>query len=146
MPSGEPGGGGGPGDLGDELLERSRPGRGRHRIPPKSVTKVPVSCVEQGRWNYRGRNFQPSPHHAAHSIRKMNVMHHKETLKSRQGYRSDQGQVWAHVAHMSHAMDAPTPTGAMHGVYEQKKSSFEEFGKKPINLPPVPADNARVPK
>jgi len=31
---------------------------------------------------------------------------------------------------MSHAMDAPTSTGAMHDVYEQKKSSFEEFGKK----------------
>src|SRR3990172_4019865 len=76
------------------------------------------------------REFQRSPHHAAHSIRKMNVMHHKETLKARQGYRSDQGQVWAHVAHMSHAMNAPTPTGAMHDVYEQKKSSFEEFTKK----------------
>ena len=99
-------------------------------IPPKSVTKIPVSCVEQGRWDYRGKNFQRSPHHAAHSIRKLNVMHHKETLKSRRGYGSDQGQVWANVANMSHAMDAPTPTGAMHDVYEQRKSSFEEFGKK----------------
>ena len=71
-------------------------------------------------------------------------MHHKETLKARQGYRSAQGEAWSHVAHMSHAMNAPTPTGAMHDVYEQKKSSFEEFGKYPINLPPVPADNARV--
>jgi flavodoxin len=99
-------------------------------LPPKSVTKVPVSCVEQGRWGYRGRTFGRSPHHAAHSIRKMNVMHHKETLKSRQGYRSDQGKVWEHVACMSHAMEAPTATGAMHDVYEQKKSSFEEFVKK----------------
>jgi hypothetical protein len=99
-------------------------------IPPKSVTKIPVSCVEQGRWNYRGRNFRRSPHHAAHSIRRLNVMHHRETLKSRQGYRSAQGEVWEHVACMSHAMNAPTPTGAMHDVYEQKKSAFEEFGKK----------------
>jgi hypothetical protein len=99
-------------------------------IPPKSVTKVPVSCVEQGRWGYRGRTFGRSPHHAAHSIRKLNVMHHKETLKARQGYRSEQGKVWEHVACMSHAMDAPSATGAMHDVYEQKKSSFEEFGKK----------------
>ncbi|GAB4370628.1 MAG: hypothetical protein Kow00128_17830 [Deltaproteobacteria bacterium] len=99
-------------------------------IPPKSVTKIPVSCVEQGRWGYRGRTFGRSPYHAAHSIRKLNVMHHKETLKMRQGYRSDQGGVWRHVAEMSHAMDAPTATGAMHDVYEQKKSTFEEFGKK----------------
>jgi len=99
-------------------------------LPPKSVTKIPVSCVEQGRWNYKGRTFGRSPHHAAHSIRKLNVMHHKETLKSRQGYRSAQGEVWSHVAAMSHAMEAPSATGAMHDVYEQKKGSFEEFGKK----------------
>jgi len=99
-------------------------------IPPKSVTKIPVSCAEQGRWGYRGRTFGHSPHHAAHSIRKLNVMHHKETLKNRQGYRSDQGSVWRHVAEMSHAMDAPMATGAMHDVYEQKKNTFEESGKK----------------
>jgi hypothetical protein len=99
-------------------------------LPPKSVTKIPVSCVEQGRWGYRGRTFGRSPHHATHSIRKLNVMHHKETLKARQGYRSAQGEVWSHVAAMSHDMDAPTATGAMHDVYEQKRSSFEEFGKK----------------
>jgi ARG and Rhodanese-Phosphatase-superfamily-associated Protein domain len=99
-------------------------------IPPKSVTKIPVSCVEQGRWNYRGRNFKRSPHHAAHSIRKLNVMHHRGTLKSRQGYRSDQGRVWEAVACMSHEMAAPTTTGAMHDVYEQKKSAFEEFEEK----------------
>lgn len=99
-------------------------------IPPKSVTRIPVSCVEQGRWNYKGRTFGRSPHHAAHSIRKLNVLHHRETLKARQGYRSDQGQVWSHVARMSHEMAAPTVTGAMHDVYEQRKSSFEEFGKK----------------
>ena len=99
-------------------------------LPPKSVTKIPVSCVEQGRWGYKGRVFKRSSHHAAHSIRKLNVMHHKETLKSRQGYQSAQGEVWSHVAAMSHAMEAPTATGAMHDVYEQKKNSFEEFGKK----------------
>jgi flavodoxin len=99
-------------------------------IPPTSVTKIPVSCVEQGRWGYRGRTFGHSLHHAAHSIRKLNVMHHKETLKARQGYRSAQGEVWSHVAAISHAMNAPTATGAMHDVYEQKKSSFEEFRKK----------------
>lgn len=99
-------------------------------IPPKSITKIPVSCVEQGRWGYRGRTFGRSPHHAAHRIRKLNVMHHKETLKNRQGYRSDQSGVWREVAQMSHAMDAPTQTGAMHDVYEKKKRSFEEFGRK----------------
>jgi len=98
-------------------------------IPPESVTKIPVSCVEQGRWRYQGKEFLPSRHHSPHSIRRDNVMFHKTTLKERRGYASDQGEVWAKVADMSHKMDAPSATGAMNDVLERKRASIEEYGK-----------------
>ncbi|GAB4244276.1 MAG: hypothetical protein OHK0028_22580 [Deltaproteobacteria bacterium] len=98
-------------------------------IPPESVTKLPVSCVEQGRWRYQGREFRASRHYSPHSIRRDNVMFHKTTLKERRGYASDQGKVWASVADMSHKMEAPTMTGAMNDVLEQKKASIDEYGK-----------------
>jgi len=99
-------------------------------IPPESITRIPVSCVEQGRWQYRGREFGASKHFAAHSIRRGNAEFHKTSLKQKRGYASDQGQVWACVADMSHKMDAPTATGAMNDVFEQKRSSIEEYRKE----------------
>ena len=98
-------------------------------IPPESITRIPVSCVEQGRWQYRGHEFGASKHFAAHSIRRGNAEFHKTSLKQKRGYASDQGQVWACVADMSHKMDAPTATGAMNDVFEQKQSSIEEYRK-----------------
>ena len=98
-------------------------------IPPESVTKIPVSCVEQGRWRYKDRNFGASRHFSPHSIRRDTAEFHKTTLKQKQGYVSDQGKVWASVADMSHKMDAPTMTGAMNDVMEQKARSIEEYQK-----------------
>jgi len=98
-------------------------------IPPESVTRIPVSCVEQGRWQYRGREFRASRHFSPHSIRRNNAEYHKASLKEKRGYASDQGQVWECVADISHKMEAPTMTGAMNDVFEQKQSSIEEYRK-----------------
>ncbi len=98
-------------------------------IPPESVTKIPVSCVEQGRWRYQGKEFRSSRHFSPHSIRKDNVEFHKATLKEKRGYVSDQRKVWASVADMSHKMEVPTMTGAMNDILEQKKASIDDYGK-----------------
>jgi len=98
-------------------------------IPPDSITRIPVSCVEQGRWWYKGRRFGASRHFAPHSIRRGNAEFHKETLRQKRGYASDQGRVWDCVAAMSHRMEAPTPTGAMNDIFEQKQGSIDEYRK-----------------
>ena len=97
-------------------------------IPPESVTRIPVSCVEQGRWEYKGREFGVSKHFAP-TIRRDNAEFHKTTLRQNRGYATEQGKVWAHVADMSHQMGAPTMTGAMNDVLEQKEGSIEEYRK-----------------
>lgn len=98
-------------------------------IPPQSITRIPVSCVEQGRWQYKGREFGASKHFAAHSIRRGNAESHKESLRQKRGYASNQGEVWACVADMSRRMNAPCPTMAMNDVFEQKQASIDEYRK-----------------
>jgi hypothetical protein len=64
-------------------------------IPPESVTKIPVSCVEQGRWRYKGKQFEGSRYHSPHSLRREIHDHQKISLKARLGHKSDRGKVWA---------------------------------------------------
>jgi hypothetical protein len=99
-------------------------------IPPESVTKIPVSCVEQGRWRYKGKQFEGSRFHSPHSVRREIHDHQKVSLKARLGHKSDQGKVWARVAEISNRMDAPTETGAINDVYEQRASSLKDYADK----------------
>lgn len=96
-------------------------------IPPKSITKIPVSCVEQGRWGYKGKTFGESAHFAAHSIRKETILHQKEAIKGGRGFASNQGKVWNRVEELSRKMQACSPTGALNDVFEQKKASFDVY-------------------
>jgi len=96
-------------------------------IPPKSTTKIPVSCVEQGRWGYRSRGFQSSPHHAAHRLRKEMLVHQKMSLKEKRGYESDQGKIWSEVRNISDEVGFHSPTSALHDVYEGKKGDIEDY-------------------
>lgn len=99
-------------------------------IPPVSVTKIPVSCVEQGRWRYRSRRFEKSRFHSPHSIRRHLADYQKSSLKAGAGHRSDQGEVWARVAHISNKMAAPTETGALNDIYAQREERLKEYAEK----------------
>jgi hypothetical protein len=96
-------------------------------IPPKSITRIPVSCVEQGRWGYKGKTFGESAHFAAHSIRKETILHQKEAIRRGRGFASDQGKVWDRVEALSRKMQACSPTSALNDVFEQKRASFDVY-------------------
>ncbi|NNM07168.1 MAG: hypothetical protein HKO65_18900 [Gemmatimonadetes bacterium] len=39
-------------------------------LSPNSITEIPVSCMEQGRWHFRRDTFAPAPQHAPSKVRK----------------------------------------------------------------------------
>jgi hypothetical protein len=99
-------------------------------VAPDTSTTIPVSCVEQGRWSYRSRQFGDSRHHAAHAVRRGIADVQKEGLKSRRGYASDQHRVWNDVTYYQAKMGVSSPTSSLNDVYEQREDTLKDYAKK----------------
>jgi hypothetical protein len=50
-----------------------------------------------------------------------------ESMRTTGGRRSDQGAVWDDIAQKAARMEAPSPTGAMHAIYERHGQGVEEY-------------------
>jgi hypothetical protein len=96
-------------------------------VAAKSKTKIPVSCVERGRWRYDAPIFELSGSHSPASVRyelKGSVMH---SIKHHGTRHSDQGAVWEAVGAMNMYCDAHSETDAMSAAFEVHKQELAEF-------------------
>src|SRR5208283_5970283 len=66
-------------------------------IAPQSETVIPVSCVEQGRWSYRSRNFGSESRTMSAKLKKRKSETVNMNLRRGQDFRSDQGVVWEEI-------------------------------------------------
>ena len=98
-------------------------------VGPMSTIKVPVSCVEHGRWSYQEREFRESGHVMHREMRAMNAVQVSESLKAGQRFRSDQGRIWDKVAELACELKVPSRTGAMRDVYEAKAGDLDAYLK-----------------
>lgn len=98
-------------------------------VGPKSSIKVPVSCVEHGRWSYQSREFAESGNVMHREMRALNVLQVNESLKSVKQFRSDQGEIWDKVAELACDMNVPSSTGAMRDVYAAKEADLDGYLK-----------------
>lgn len=81
-------------------------------LPPKSKTRIPVSCVEQGRWSHTSPTFRTG-NYAPSSLRRRKSRDVQYSLRARGRAESDQGAVWESVAEHIDACAAASPTLAM---------------------------------
>ena len=95
-------------------------------VPAKADTEIPVSCVEQGRWDYRsGRRFDASPEFSPSSLRAIKTASVSARRRSMGDHRSDQASVWMEVARKHASLGSSSQTGAMRDAYEQRASDLE---------------------
>ncbi|MCK8600502.1 ARPP-1 family domain-containing protein [Desulfoferrobacter suflitae] len=94
-----------------------------------SAIVIPVSCVEQGRWNYDSGPFSSRERVMAPSLRAMKSEQVQLSLKVAWQYRADQGAIWDEVAEKASRRGAESPSMAMSAIYDKEMPSIEEYVK-----------------
>jgi hypothetical protein len=96
-------------------------------VKPKSATKVPVSCTEQGRWSYASREFRESGNVMSPRIREQNIRGVSVSMESIGGFRSDQGAVWDNVRRLSDEACVTSRTGAAADIHAAKEKDLNAY-------------------
>lgn len=95
-------------------------------IEANTTQKIPVSCVEQGRWNHVSAKFSAGMHSPPEM--RMNKVRAVSRSYAQCGEAiSDQGEVWADVAKLSQDLKAHSPTGAMKDAFDQRSRDFGSY-------------------
>lgn len=97
-------------------------------VAPHTRQRVPVTCVEQGRWDGRRRRdrFRPAPQAAHPELRRRKNASLRGSLGLGREGRAAQGEVWQAVATKAQRMAAPSATGALHDVFEGRRSELHD--------------------
>jgi hypothetical protein len=116
---------------GDELV-----GAKQNRIVNLSIlvgagkrVAIPVSCVEQGRWSWRTREFRASEAMLFARARARKMARVSESLRSRGGREADQHEVWDSIAEKAEKLKVASRTSAMSDVYESYAQALERYEK-----------------
>src|ERR1043166_4001050 len=104
----------------------------------KSVTVIPVTCTESGRWHHTTHQFSHSDHIMSAKIRKLKSSHVTTSLKHALGYMADQGAIWGEVHVMASHAKVQSPTHALHEVFKAKTPQMNDYVTA---FKPVPGQN-----
>ena len=94
-------------------------------VPPFKEIKIPVSCVEQGRWSYKSRTFSKGFNAYPDLKRKLYEDVGENSHRGR-GFRSNQSRVWDDIQQKQQSFNKFSSTGAMNEMYE-KSNAVDRF-------------------
>ena len=92
-----------------------------------SVTIIPVSCVEQGRWTYRTDRFHSEKRMMTSRMRAVKAVEVQHCLSVRADFAADQGSVWRNIREMADRRKVTSRTGAMADIYEKDRPAVADY-------------------
>lgn len=108
-------------------------------IAPRMSRVIPVSCVEQGRWDLTSSRFA-SGRYATPSLRSGITSSMASSRAAFGEERSDQGEVWDAVASFLQRTGARSSTGSLSHAFEAAEQKIKEYRE----ALPLPAGAAGV--
>ena len=102
-------------------------------LPPRARTRIPVSCVERGRWHRVSARFAPG-HYSPARLRSSTCRHVGRNLRAFGRATSDQAAVWNTVSHVLGETGTLSSTSAMHDAYQTRNSALKGY----VNALPCP--------
>ena len=90
-------------------------------VPARAKTRIPVACVEEGRWSRRSEAFAAAPHAAYPELRRR-----KALRQSAQPFAHGvaQGEVWAAVSERRFELQVESATGAQQDIYRSRRDDL----------------------
>ena len=96
-------------------------------VAAHSKTKIPISCVERGRWGYESGYFGSSGSYSPVKLRQTLKGSVSKSVREKRGHQSDQGEIWSHVAAMHDSLEIASPTEAMSAAFESYQDRIASF-------------------
>jgi len=107
-------------------------------VGPESRARIPVSCVEEGRWSMRSAAFADAKHAASPELRRRKG----EQLDSDALARGTaQSAVWHEVRSKAERMGVSSPTGAQSDIFASRGAALEALKAA---FPLVPGQSGAV--
>jgi hypothetical protein len=88
---------------------------------------IPVSCVEQGRWSWRSREFSSAGRALFAKARARKMAHVSESLRSSGTRYAKQGEIWEDVAGKVNFCSADSATTSMSDAYEATAGRLADY-------------------
>lgn len=95
-------------------------------LPPRAETRIPVSCVEQGRWHHASQAFAVGGYSPSR-LRARKSRDVSRSLRTEGVAASNQGAVWEEVGCCLADAVPESPTMAMHDAIEQRRETLDGY-------------------
>lgn len=103
-------------------------------VEPDCETKIPVSCIERGRWHYNKPDFKPANEMIAYKLRKHASKYLYFNMRDEDSFESDQSKIWDFIDSDFRKDEIDSPTSSYTDYMELKLNS-KEIDISKIELP-----------